>query len=116
MIFGNSIDRSQIAVELKLVAENAWVLGSVRVKIARALRKSAAPQPSERAKVFEIEFPVISVALIFDEIYVYVDPVGTHHAGAALQEFTGPVPCRNGTFLVFSPEVVIFKNILTTGQ
>src|ERR1700740_3613414 len=32
MIFGHSIDGSQIAAELKLVAENTWVLGNVRMK------------------------------------------------------------------------------------
>src|SRR4029077_6998747 len=54
MIFGHSINRSQIAAELKLVAENAGVLGNVRVKIARAFRKSAAAHPSDGANVFEI--------------------------------------------------------------
>src|SRR6266853_4298441 len=114
MIFGHSIDRSQIAAKLELVAENTWIFRNVWVKIARTLSKSAAPHAPNRAKVFEIEFPIISVALIFDEIYVYVDPVGTHHAGAALQEFTGPVSCRNSAFLVFSAEVVIVENIVTT--
>src|SRR5260370_36997287 len=115
MIFGRAIDRSEIAAELELIADHAGTFRNVWVEIARALRKATAACNSKHVGIFKVEVPVITVPLVFDEIDVHVDAVGSRQGRASLQLFAAAVSSRNRFFLLFRTEVVILKQIVTAG-
>src|ERR1700693_3426486 len=101
MILGRAIDRREIATELELIAEDARIFRNVRVEIARALGETTAACNSKRVGVFKIELPIIAVALVFDEIDIHVDAVGSEHGRAALQLLAGSISRGNRAFLIF---------------
>ena len=116
MVPGNAVDRRQIAAKLELIAEHSRVFGNVRVKIARPLGKAAGRRPIKGIDVREVETTVIPVPLIFDQIYIHIDPVGAHNGRASLQRLAATVPRWDGTFLVLGSQIVIVKEIVTARE
>src|ERR1700722_1568823 len=111
MVPGNAIDRRQIAAKLELIAEYSGVFGNVRVEVARPLGKAAGSRPVECVDVREVEMTVIPIALIFDQVYIHIDPVGAHNGRASLQRLAATVPCWDGAFLILGSRIVIVEEV-----
>src|SRR4029077_1020982 len=116
MVLRDAVDGSKIAAKLKLIAEHARVLRNVRMKITGPLPKTPVSRRTERIKVFEIEMPIVAIALVFDEVDIDIDPIGLHHCCTALKLFAGSVSSGDRAFLVFRPKIVIIKRVVTTGR
>ena len=86
------------------------------MEISRSFFESSVAGISKRVFVFEIEVPVVAVAVVFDQVHVNIEIIGAQHRCKALQFFAGAVPGWNGAFLVFGAEIVIVEQIVAARE
>src|SRR5215469_8387793 len=113
MVWRCAVNRCEIATETERVAEYSGIFGNMRMEITWAFRETAGIRLPSSTNIFEIEMPIVSIPIVFNNVGIDVDPVRSHYGDAAFKTLAAAVSGRNGVFLSLRSQIVIVKNVVS---